>query len=127
MSKKTILTTAAPAPIGPYSQAIKAGQFLFVSGNIALDPGTGNMVDHSLEAETSQVMLNLEAVLKAAGMNFTHIVKSSIFLTDMDFFQVVNTVYGAYFTLDPPARETIAVAGLPKGARVEISVVAYKE
>jgi 2-iminobutanoate/2-iminopropanoate deaminase len=120
---KTIIRTAsAPAPIGPYSQAVKAGNLLFCSGMIALDPVTGHMVNESVTAEAKQVMNNIAALLKEAGASFDNIVKTSIFLTTMDDFAAVNEVYGSVFTDHFPARETIAVAGLPKNARVEISV-----
>ncbi|MCB9044991.1 MAG: RidA family protein [Chitinophagales bacterium] len=124
MEKKVIRTDNAPAPIGPYNQAIQYGDMLFVSGQIAIDPKTGNLVEGDIQAETRMVMQNLESVLAAAGMNFSNVIKSSIFLMDMGQFAQVNEVYGGYFTVDPPARETVQVAGLPKGVNVEISVVA---
>ncbi len=125
MAHTSILTPDAPAPIGPYSQAIRAGQTVFLSGQIALDPATGHLVEGTVADEAERVMQNLEAVLTAAGLTFAHIAKVSIFLTDMAFFQEVNAVYGRYFEgLTPPARETVAVAGLPRGVRVEISAVA---
>lgn len=126
MEKKVIRTENAPAPIGPYNQAIQYGDMLFVSGQIAIDPATGNLVEGDIQAETRMVMQNLEAVLAAAGMNFSNVIKSSIFLMDMGQFAQVNEVYAGYFTVDPPARETVQVAGLPKGVNVEISVVAGK-
>lgn len=125
MERKTIYTVTAPAPIGPYSQAVQAGNMLFVSGNIALDT-EGNLHMESLEAETEKVMENLRTILGEAGYDFSQVVKSTIFLTSMDFFTEVNQVYGRYFTENPPARETVAVAGLPKGVRVEISVIAVR-
>ncbi len=122
---KTILNTEnAPAPIGPYSQAVKAGGFLFVSGQIAFEPSTGELVLSSIEAETERVMENLKAILLNAGIGFENIVKTSIFLSDMKDFAEVNKVYGRYFTDNFPARETVQVAGLPRGVNVEISVVA---
>ncbi len=125
MSHQAILTADAPAPIGPYSQAIRAGQTVYLSGQIALDPATGELVSGSLTEETTRVMRNLQAVLTAAGMHFSHVSKVTIFLTDMAYFQEVNAVYSACFEgLTPPARETVAVAGLPRGVRVEISAVA---
>jgi len=124
MEKKVIRTDKAPAPIGPYNQAIQYGDMLFVSGQIAIDPATGNLVEGDIQAETRMVMQNLEAVLAAAGMDFSNVIKSSIFLMDMGQFAQVNEVYGGYFTDNPPARETVQVAGLPKGVNVEISVVA---
>jgi 2-iminobutanoate/2-iminopropanoate deaminase len=123
MEKKRILSAQAPAPIGPYSQAINTGNFLFVSGQIPLDI-EGNFHNNSVEEECEQVMKNLEAVLSEAGMSFSNVVKTSIFLLDMNDFGKVNEIYSRYFSADPPARETIQVAGLPKGAKVEISVIA---
>ena len=120
-----ILTPDAPAPIGPYSQAIRAGATVYLSGQIALDPTTGQLTQGSLADETERVMQNLQAVLTAAGLGFGQVAKVTIFLTDMAFFQEVNAVYGRYFKgLVPPARETVAVAGLPRGVRVEISAIA---
>ncbi|MFZ9942376.1 MAG: RidA family protein [Bacteroidia bacterium] len=120
---KTIIQSAsAPAPIGPYSQAVRAGNLLFCSGMIALDPLTGNMVDGTVADEAHQVMRNIGALLHEAGTGFEHIIKTTIFLRTMDDFGAVNEVYGGYFTHQFPARETVAVAGLPKNARVEISV-----
>lgn len=122
--KQIIQTDQAPAPIGPYNQAVQAGNLLFVSGQIALKPGTGELVDASVPAETHQVMQNLQAILSAAGTGFHNIVKTTIFLSDMALFAEVNEVYGSYFSGDFPARETIAVKGLPKNVRVEISMIA---
>lgn len=124
MEKTIIQTSDAPAPIGPYNQAVKANGFLFVSGQIAIDPATGELNTASIEAETHQVMQNLSAVLHTAGHNFTNIVKTTIFLSDMGLFAAVNEVYGSYFTGNYPARETVAVKGLPKNVNVEISVIA---
>jgi 2-iminobutanoate/2-iminopropanoate deaminase len=126
MEKKIIETTEAPAPIGPYSQAVQAGNLLFVSGQVAINPATGNIEATDITGETKQVMQNLQAVLTAAGYNFSHVVKTSIFLSDMSLFAAVNEVYGSYFTSDFPARETVAVKGLPKNVNVEISVIASK-
>ena len=124
--KKIINTDQAPAPIGPYNQAVRAGQTLYVSGQIALDPQTGELLKGSIEAETEQVMQNLKAVLKAAGADFTQVVKSSIFVADMGQFARINEVYGAYFDPDSaPARETVEVSNLPKYVNVEISVIAH--
>jgi 2-iminobutanoate/2-iminopropanoate deaminase len=122
--KQIIQTDQAPAPIGPYNQAVQAGNLLFVSGQIALKPGTGELVDASVPAETHQVMQNLQAILSAAGTGFHNIVKTTIFLSDMALFAEVNEVYGSYFSGDFPARETVAVKGLPKNVRVEISMIA---
>jgi 2-iminobutanoate/2-iminopropanoate deaminase len=124
--KKIINTHNAPAPIGPYSQAVAAGNFLFISGQIPLDPHTGELICENVQAETRQVMENIKAVLTEAGLGFDHIVKASIFLTDMQSFALVNQVYGTYFTDQFPARETVQVAGLPKNVNVEISVIAIK-
>jgi len=124
---KTIINTSnAPAPIGPYSQAVLANGFLYVSGQIPINPITGELTQSSIKEETEQVMRNLNAVLLEAGFDFTHILKTTIFLSDMDLFGAVNEVYGSYFESDFPARETVAVKGLPKGVNVEISVIAYK-
>jgi 2-iminobutanoate/2-iminopropanoate deaminase len=124
MSKQVIKTDKAPAPIGPYNQAIKANGMVFISGQVALIPATGELELSSIEAETHQVMKNISAVLDEAHITFQHIVKTTIFLSDMGLFSKVNEVYGAYFTGDHPARETVAVKGLPRGVNVEISVTA---
>ncbi len=125
--KKIIYTENAPAPIGPYSQAILAGNTLYVSGQIAIDPANGNMKTGNLPDETRQVMENLKAVLLAAGMNFDNVVKCSIFLSDMNNFSVVNEIYGSYFSKNNyPARETVEVSTLPKNVNVEISCIAVK-
>ncbi len=126
MEKKVIRTDNAPAPIGPYNQAIQYGDMLFVSGQIAIDPKTGELLKGSIQDETKLVMENLKAVLTEAGMGFSNIIKSSIFIMDMGQFSEINEVYAQYFDTDPPARETVQVAGLPKGVNVEISVVAGK-
>ena len=125
--KEAINTTNAPAPIGPYNQAIKAGNTLYVSGQIPLDPESGELVSGNIIHETKQVMANVGAILKEAGYDFSDIVKSTIFLTDMDSFVEVNATYATYFTGVAPARETVAVKGLPKNVRIEISVIAYKD
>ena len=123
--KQVVLTAAAPAPIGPYSQAIAANGMLYVSGQIAIIPETGQLIQtDNVAEETRQVMQNLGAVLEAGGSNFAQVVKCGIFLADMNDFAAVNEVYGAYFTSDPPARETVEVSRLPKGVRVEISAIA---
>jgi 2-iminobutanoate/2-iminopropanoate deaminase len=124
--KKIVNTTNAPAPIGPYSQAILAGNTLYVSGQLAIDPSTGDMRASSIKEETTQVMKNLGAILEAAGMDFGDIVKCSIFLSDMNFFNEVNEVYAGYFTEAGPARETVQVARLPRNMNVEVSAIAYK-
>lgn len=123
--KTIIKTAAAPAPIGPYNQAVRAGNTLYVSGQIALDPQTGELLKGSIEEETELVMENLQAVLKAAGADFSNVVKSSIFVADMGQFARINAVYGRYFEAKTaPARETVEVANLPKYVNVEISVIA---
>ena len=127
MMKSVVNTTQAPAPIGPYSQAIKVQGFLYVSGQIAIDPETGKMSLNTIELESHQVMQNIKAILLEAEYSFEDVIKSTIYLSDMSLFPRVNEVYGSYFTSSFPARETVAVAGLPKEVNVEISVVAYKE
>ncbi len=122
--KQVISTSAAPAAIGPYSQAIKAGGLVFASGQIPLDPVTGKMVEGGIEAETRRVMENLRAVLAAAGSSFDRVVRSTIYLVDLGDFAKVNEIYGGYFPAEPPARATVQVAALPRGAKVEIDVVA---
>lgn len=124
MAKKIIQTDKAPAPIGPYSQAVQAGNMLFISGQIALVPGTGDLNNSSIAAETTQVMSNLQAILREASVDFSHVIKTTIFLSDMSLFAEVNEVYGKYFSADFPARETVAVKGLPKNVNVEISMIA---
>jgi 2-iminobutanoate/2-iminopropanoate deaminase len=126
MEKKIIRTDNAPAPIGPYNQATQFGNMLFISGQIALDPKTGTLVQDSIQAETNLVMSNLEAILKEAGMDFSNVLKSTIFLMDMGQFAQVNEVYGSFFASNAPARETVQVSGLPKGVNVEISMIAGK-
>ncbi|HSC36768.1 MAG TPA: Rid family detoxifying hydrolase, partial [Chitinophagaceae bacterium] len=114
MEKKVINTSNAPAPIGPYNQAIQAGNLLFISGQVAINPATGNIDATDVIGEAHQVMHNLKAILSEAGMNFNNVVKTTIFLSDMSLFATVNEVYGKYFNSDFPARETVAVKGLPK-------------
>ena len=124
--KKNIYTKEAPEPIGPYSQAIEAGKFIFLSGQIAIDVDTGKLINKNIEAETNQVMRNIESVLKASNRTFDNVVKSTIFLKDLNDFTLVNEVYSKYFKNEvSPARETVEVARLPKDANVEISVIAY--
>lgn len=127
MDKVIIKTDLAPAPIGPYNQAVKAGNILFASGQIALNPATGELVNANIAEETNQVMSNIAAILKEAGAGFNNIVKTTIFLSDMSLFSEVNEIYGSYFTGDYPARETVAVKGLPKNVNIEISVTAFIE
>ena len=124
MTKQIIQTNSAPAPIGPYNQAIRTGNLLFVSGQVALKPGTNDLVNADIIEETHQVLKNLKAILAEAGMDFTNIVKTTIFLSDMELFSQVNEIYAKYFDGAFPARETVAVRGLPKNANVEISVIA---
>jgi 2-iminobutanoate/2-iminopropanoate deaminase len=118
-------TPNAPAAIGPYSQAIAAGGFIYTSGQIALDPATGQLDMADIATETHRVMRNLKAVLHAGGADFAHVVKTTIYLSDMAHYATVNEVYASYFENDPPAREAVQVAGLPKGVNVEISMVAF--
>lgn len=125
VSMKTIIATeAAPAAIGPYSQAVKAGGLLFCSGQIPLDPVTGQMISGGIVAQTEQVMVNLAAVLAAAGVDFGAVVKTTIYLTSLADFAAVNEVYGRFFAIEPPARATVEVSGLPRGAAVEIDLIA---
>lgn len=125
--KKVIYTTAAPAPIGPYSQAIVANGFLFASGQIAINPESNELNNDNLEDETHQVMRNIKALLLESGYEFEDIIKTTIFLSDMSLFAAVNEIYGSYFTTENfPARETVAVKGLPKGVNVEITITAYR-
>lgn len=126
MEKKIIRTDNAPAPIGPYNQAVQFGNLLFISGQIALDAVTGELVQGDIKTETLKVMENLKAILKEAGMDFSNILKTTIFLMDMGQFAQVNEVYGSYFSANSPARETVQVSGLPKGVKVEISMIAGK-
>jgi 2-iminobutanoate/2-iminopropanoate deaminase len=124
MENTIINTPNAPAPIGPYSQAVKAGNLLFISGQIPIDPATGNVDAKDIIEEAHQVMHNLRAILTAAGATFDNVVKTTILLSDMGLFGDVNTVYGKYFTGSFPARETFAVKGLPRNVNVEISMIA---
>lgn len=124
--KKIINTSNAPAPIGPYSQAVIANGFLFASGQVAINPENGELSTSSIDEETHQVMRNIKAVLIEADYEFSHIIKTTIFLSDMSLFAEVNEIYGSYFDTEFPARETVAVKGLPKGVNVEISITAFK-
>jgi 2-iminobutanoate/2-iminopropanoate deaminase len=126
MAKTVVYSPQAPEPIGPYSQAIQAGNMLFISGQIAIERSSGNLITNAIEPETKQVMQNLEAVLQAAGMDFSNVVKSTIFLKDMNNFPKVNEIYGLHFKEQPPARETVEVSRLPKDVNVEISCIAIK-
>ena len=122
--KKIVSTSDAPAAVGPYSQAIRSGNLLFCAGQIPLDPKTGQLVTGDIAIQTRRVLDNISALLKAAHLTFGHVVKTTIFLTDMNDFQTVNEIYATYFREQPPARSTVAVAALPKGAKVEIEVIA---
>jgi len=126
MNQTIIKTINAPAPIGPYNQAVKAGNFLFVSGQIAIEPATGELKTSNIQEQSVQVMKNIEAILKEAGYNFSDVVKTNIYLTSMNDFTTVNEVYTKFFTGNFPARETVAVAALPKNVNVEISVTAFR-
>jgi 2-iminobutanoate/2-iminopropanoate deaminase len=125
--KTIIFTKKAPAPIGPYNQAVLTGNTLYTSGQIAINPATGELVTDCIETETKQVMENLKAVLEAANMTFENVIKSTIFISDMNDFTAINSIYGAYFDeKSAPARETVQVAGLPKNVNVEISMIAVQ-
>ena len=123
--KKIISTSDAPAAIGPYSQAIRSGDFIFCSGQIPLDPKSGQIVSDDVGAQTRRVLDNVSAVLKSEGISLSDVLKTTIFLTDLDNFQIVNEIYGSYFNHQPPARSTVQVSALPKGAKVEIEVIAH--
>lgn len=126
MAHTIINSTKAPAPIGPYSQATLANGILYVSGQIALDAESGNLVNDSIESETHKVMQNLQAILSEAGMDFSNVLKCTIFVKDLNNFGKINEIYGSYFTSNPPARETVEVSRLPKDVNVEISCIATK-
>lgn len=126
MSKKAIATPKAPAAIGPYSQAIQAGNTLYVSGQIPLDPATGNIVEGGIIEQTKRVFENIKAILEKAGCDFSNVVKAEVFLDDINDFATVNEIYASYFTADPkPARQAVEVANLPKLVKIEISCIAY--
>ncbi|MEO6071031.1 MAG: RidA family protein [Chitinophagaceae bacterium] len=126
MQKTIIKTSQAPDPIGPYNQAILINGQLFISGQVCIDPATGDLIKGDIKDETRQVMKNLQAILKEAGMDFSQVVKTTIFITDMHQFASINEVYGSYFTSDFPARETVQVSALPKFVNVEISMIAVQ-
>lgn len=126
MNKTVINSSQAPSPIGPYNQAILAGNMLFISGQICIEPSTGNIKNKDFQEETHQVMHNLKAILQQAGLDFSNVIKTTIFLTDMNRFAEVNEVYGKYFESQFPARETVQVSALPKFVNVEISMIAIK-
>ena len=123
--KDIVLTDRGPKPIGPYSQAVKSNGFVFVSGQVGLDPATGQFVAGGVQEQTARVMENLKAILEAAGASFSHVVKTTVFLKDMNDFTAMNEVYARYFTAAPPARSTVQAARLPKDALVEIDVIAF--
>ena len=125
MRKQIIHTTDAPQAIGPYSQAVRVGQFVFLSGQIPLDPASGNIVEGDITVQTRRVMENLGAVLRAAGASFSDVVKTTIFLADLGHFSKMNEVYGAYFTSEPPARATVQVGALPRSVLIEIDMIAH--
>ncbi len=124
MEKNIINTKAAPAPIGPYNQAVMVKGTLYISGQICIDPSTGNLKNRDIQDETHQVMQNLKSILSEAGINFNNVVKTTIFITDMNQFSEINEIYGKYFSGDFPARETVQVSALPKFVNVEISMIA---
>jgi 2-iminobutanoate/2-iminopropanoate deaminase len=126
MEKKVITTKNAPAPIGPYNQAIMVDNTLYISGQVCIEPSTGNLKNKDVQEETHQVMQNLKAILQEAGMSFNNVVKTTIFITDMNRFSEINEIYGKYFDGDFPARETVQVSALPKFVNVEISMIAVK-
>lgn len=127
MSKIILHTDHAPKAVGPYSQAVQMGDFLFCSGQISIDPKTQEVFNGDIKQQTEMVLSNVEAVLKQANLNFSHIIKTTIFLTSMSDFALVNEIYAKRFPQNPPARSTVAVAGLPKGVNVEIEVIAHKQ
>jgi 2-iminobutanoate/2-iminopropanoate deaminase len=125
--KKIISTSEAPAAIGPYSQAVRSGRFLFCSGQIPLDPKSGQIVSGDITAQTRRVLDNIAAVLRAEGLTFDNVIKTTVFLTDLGDFQTVNEIYSSYFKQEPPARSTVQVSALPKGAKLEIEVIAVAD
>ena len=125
MNKKVVKAEKAPAAIGPYSQAINSDCFIFTSGQIGVDPATGNFVEGGIEGQTRQVLTNLQFVLEAAGSDLDHVVKTTVFLQDMNDFAKMNAIYEEFFPTNPPARSTVAVASLPKNALVEIETIAF--
>ncbi|HTA76575.1 MAG TPA: RidA family protein [bacterium] len=127
MERKVVLSGEAPKPIGPYSQAIEAGGFIFCSGQIPLDPQTGQLVTGDIKIQTERILTNLEAVLAAAGSSLKHTVKLTVYLTNLGDFETLNKVLGDYFTQDPPARAVVQVSALPKNASVEIDLIALKK
>ncbi len=126
MAKKAVLSHDAPAPIGPYSQAVEVGSWIFISGQIPIDPTTGKLVEGGISTQTRQVLNNLQAVLTAVGLNMDAVVKTTIYLTDLGEFSLVNEIYEEYFQPPYPARATVEVSALPRGVRIEIEAIAYK-
>ena len=126
MPKQIVLTESAPAPIGPYSQAVSVGDLLFLSGQIPLDPKTGDLVDNDIESATTRVLENIRAVLESQGLGFRHVVKTTVFMRDLSLFPRMNAIYATYFQEAPPARSTVQAAALPKGVSVEIEVIASR-
>jgi 2-iminobutanoate/2-iminopropanoate deaminase len=124
MKREVISTDKAPAAVGPYSQAVRVGDFVFAAGQVAIDPAAGNLIEGDVATQTRQVLTNLSTVLEAAGSSLDRVAKTTVFLVNMDQFKVMNAVYGEFFSSDPPARSTIEVAGLPLGALVEIEAIA---
>lgn len=127
MIKEVIYTDRAPRPIGPYSQAIKIGPWLFISGQIPIDPSTGHIVEGDIEAQTQRVLENIKAILEAANCTLKDVIKVTVYLVDLNDFQRFNKVYCRYFPDSPPARTTVQVSALPRGVRIEIDAIAYKE
>lgn len=127
MVKEVVFTDKAPKPIGPYSQAVKVGPWLFLSGQIPIDPSTGLIVEGDIEVQTRRVLENIKAILEASGYTLNDVVKVTVYLVDLNDFQKFNKVYSEYFSDKPPARTTVQVAGLPRGAKIEIDVTAYRE
>lgn len=125
--KKIVNSINAPAPIGPYSQAVMHGNTLYISGQIAIDQAAGKLIQNDIQQETEQVMKNLSYILEEAGLSFANVIKCSIFIKSMDDFALINEIYGKYFTSNPPARETVEVSRLPKNVNVEISCIAIKD
>jgi 2-iminobutanoate/2-iminopropanoate deaminase len=127
LKREIVSTTTAPAAVGPYSQAVRAGNFIYTAGQIPLVPGTGKLIEGDIKAQTQQVMQNLSHVLAAAGSSLGQVVKTTIFLADLGDFAAVNEIYGSFFKSEPPARSTVQVTALPLGARIEVEVVAITE
>ncbi len=127
MGKKIISTEKAPSAIGPYSQGVRAGQWIYVSGQIPIDPATGEMVKGDIVEETHRVLKNAKAIIEASGASMSDVVKVTIYMADLNDFSVINKIYGQYFTSNPPARSCVEVSGLPKGAGLEMEMVAYLE